>query len=101
MYFQTIGLGGTHRCRHATSAVCVEPVAARANGLPHGAELVEALTIDVAGLVVADVQVERVSVVGDLHCSVTASHRAQEVRLRGTHCMRDTGCRKRRPDAGT
>src|SRR6476661_1909506 len=51
---------------------------------PRGAELVEALAGRLAGLAIGDVEVERVTVVGDLELAVTSLRRSEQG---GTHSV--------------
>jgi hypothetical protein len=70
-------------------ARCVDFVAVWSEQVPGCAELVEALAVGVAGVLVADVVVQRVSVVGDLLASVVALGGAQQ---RGLGAAGRNGC---------
>src|SRR4029450_4383341 len=77
----------------------VDLVAVGREDVPLGTELVEALPLHVAGLLVAGVRVERVPGVGDLGLAVAALRRPELGGRDAGSGLRLAG-RQRRPDAG-
>src|SRR5689334_22793527 len=73
----TVGAGPESRRPRVARSVLVDLVAGRRQDVPLGAELVEALAVDVARLGVGHVRVEGVAVVGDLSGAVGPRRRAQ------------------------